>query len=748
MQEIMQHTGRIKAIHSFGLNPKEEFLSIASRFASLPGTILLLSGGDQDSARFNILGVQPWLWLQTKDRNIKIKTDYVQQSFQDDPFTVLENLLTFYQTDVQDRNLPLQSGLMGYLAYDLQHRLEELPRTTMDDLNLPDMWLIAPSVLLVEDLRNRKFSLHITELENQGCWISEKDHFLDALQQSPPDLQAVRTVYQPASNFQPGQYKQSVEKIREYIRAGHVYQVNLSQRFSLEFQGHPFTLLQTMFRRNPASFFAYLHCTDHQILSTSPERFLLKKGSYVETRPIKGTRPRAADQNQDRANALELMHSPKDDAELSMIVDLLRNDLGKVCQAGSVQVQEHKRLEKYRNVFHLVSIIQGRLPEDRSCVDLLRAAFPGGSITGCPKVRAMEIIDELEPNPRHVYTGSLGYFSFAGDMDLSIAIRTGIASGHNMVFSVGGGIVADSDPQLEFEETLHKGQTLMQAFEQACASELQQSAYIWQNGQIIPEAQTRIPAWIPGLEYGFGLFETMYATQGQVRFLQEHIQRLTKSWRILWQTEPPNLSWSSIVAQVLEANALQYNQAGVKIMAVKGSRQNPLSDDQLLIRAWPYVHRLHRLQKPGLDLLTHPEPRQSCLADYKTLNYLYYHLAGHWAVQQGADEALVLNPDGSVSETNSANILCVLDDTLLIPDSAHVLPGVMQDKVLQVLQDMGYNLEQKKLEPRDLYECDCVLLTNALLGPVRALSLDQKPLGRSSSLVQKLQNHISHSRLF
>ncbi|MFW6388415.1 MAG: aminodeoxychorismate synthase component I [Desulfohalobiaceae bacterium] len=738
MQRAFQSVGKIKAVHSMQLDLKEDFLNVASRFASLPGTVLLLSGSRQDSAKQHILAVRPWLWLRSKNQDIQLGTLHAEEHFQADPFRLLQELLDFYQMP-RAKNLPLQAGLLGYLAYDLKHRLEDLPRTCLDDLGLPDICLFAPRALLIQELDSPSATLCLPELEHYSSWQQEKELFLQRLQEPAPELEQIRPLGWPESNITRSKYLQSVRRIQDYILDGHVYQVNFSQRFCLDCQGHPFSLFQNLFQRNPAPFYAFINCGDHQIISTSPERFLLKRGEYVETRPIKGTRPRGRDRDQDQELARELLDSPKDDAELSMIVDLLRNDLGKVCQAGSVQVQEHKRLESYQNVFHLVSIVQGQMEQDKSVADLIRAAFPGGSITGCPKVRAMQIIDELEPQPRHIYTGSIGYFSFAGDLDLSIAIRTATAKGRSLVFSVGGGIVMDSDPELEYQETLHKGQTLLQAFAIKPEHSQPQKHFVWQNGQILSQEEATVPAWIPGLEYGFGLFETMLARNGSVLYLKEHIQRFTDSWRQLWQSQPPELSWETIISQVLEANRLQETQAGVKILAAQGNSAANIRNDQILIRAWPYQHRLDRLQKQGLDLLTHPEPRQISLADHKTLNHLYYHLAGEWARSKGADEALILNPDKSVSEANSANILCCQANRVLVPVSEHVLPGIMQTQALLALEEMGFALQRQRLYLKHLLQADCVLLTNSLLGVVQALSLDSSPLSLRPDLLCKLQ---------
>jgi para-aminobenzoate synthetase component 1 len=272
-------------------------------------------------------------------------------------------------------------------------------------------------------------------------------------------------VGQPRSNFTRDAYLTALGRIREYIGNGDVYQVNLTQRFSFPLSGEPYHLFQRLFQINPAPFYAYLNCGDFQVLSTSMERFLYQRGDYLETRPIKGTRPRGATPAADAELRRELAASPKDDAELSMIVDLLRNDLGKVCLPRSVQVTEHKRLEAYQNVYHLVSIVTGRLRPGCTAVDILRATFPGGSITGCPKIRAMEIIDELEPHVRHVYCGAIGYLGLHRNLDLNVAIRTAIVTKGQGHFAVGGGVVYDSDPADEYEETLHKGRTLFRLIE-------------------------------------------------------------------------------------------------------------------------------------------------------------------------------------------------------------------------------------------------------------------------------------------
>ncbi|GFP27966.1 aminodeoxychorismate synthase component I [Candidatus Hakubella thermalkaliphila] len=268
------------------------------------------------------------------------------------------------------------------------------------------------------------------------------------------------------SNFDKEDYLKAIKKAIDYIFAGDIFQVNLSQRFESEIAISPFQLYKRLRAINPAPFAAFLNFEGVVVASSSPERFLRRSGNVVETRPIKGTRPRGKTPDEDQRLAQELLSSPKDRAENIMIVDLERNDLGRVCQYGSVHVPELLTIEEYPTVFHLVSTIKGTVPPDKDNVDIVKACFPGGSITGAPKVRAMEIIDELEPTRRSVYTGAIGYLDFGGQMDLNIVIRTFIIKENRAYFQAGGGIVADSDPEAEYQETLDKARALMEAVSQ------------------------------------------------------------------------------------------------------------------------------------------------------------------------------------------------------------------------------------------------------------------------------------------
>ncbi|BBO76739.1 hypothetical protein DSCW_41560 [Desulfosarcina widdelii] len=745
MKPLADHLPGISGVKTESLDLEEPFAAMAARFAREAGTVVLLSGGDLDCARYHIMALRPWLTLSGRGSKTKLAIEGDSCEIDQAPLDVLQQTLINFHLNPEDFPQPVAAGLFGYLAYDLKDELEDLPRTTVDDLGLPHLYLAAPSLVVVHDKTDATNRVHAPVFEDRGSEAADAalDTFRQALSAPPPVPGGFKAIGEKLhSNISRSEYEAAVRRIREYIAAGDVYQVNLSQRFEMGFTGDGYSLFQTLYDMNPAPFFAYVNAGDHQIVSTSPERFLLRKGASVETRPIKGTRPRGKTPEEDRQMKSELVQSPKDDAELSMIVDLLRNDIGRVCAGGSVKVAQHKRLEAYQNVYHLVSVVEGELAGGKDSVDLIRAAFPGGSITGCPKIRSMEIIDELEACRRHIYTGSIGYIGFHDTMDLSIAIRTATVVDDRLLFSVGGGIVYDSDPADEYEETLHKGRTLMsviQAAEDPSRDRSEGASLVWLNGRILPQSKANVPVTDLGLQYGYGIFETVRVEKGCACRLQAHVERFNRSWEALFGLVPPDVTWEDIIAQVVEANGLADGVAAVKILATRGEESSHGFNNTLLVSARPYIHRLEVLGAEGLHLATFPYPRMTPLADHKSMNYLYYHRAGAWSRQQGADEAVVLNPDGTVSETNTANLIVLSGRTATRPASAHVLPGVMQAELCRRLTEQGFSILDEPIRPQDLLSADAVLVTNALMGVVPALSLDNQPLQVDPALIEDLQ---------
>ncbi len=750
MEEIKKITGKITGIHIEDIDLKKPFINFAARFAKMSGTVVLMSGQDLDCARYHILAAKPWFVFSGYKKNMTITVEKDRKfEFKADPFDTLQKIINEFRLDGFDPDKidlpgPIVAGLFGYLSYDLKDTLETLPRTSIDDLLLPHIYFVAPSIIVVHDKLSETTRLFIPERCSSGKSSPDDDldYFKRITSGSSPEKKSFggdREGFK--SNFKKDRYIAAIEKIKEYISAGHVYQVNMSQRFEMDFNGAPFDLFSSLYKRNPAPFFAYINAENHYIVSTSPERFLLQTGHTVETRPIKGTRPRGETEVEDKKLGQELKESRKDDAELSMIVDLMRNDIGKVCRAKTVKVKEHKRLEAYQNVYHLISIITGRLDDHCDSVDLLRATFPGGSITGCPKIRTMEIIDELEPCRRHIYTGSIGYISFHNTMDLSIVIRTATIYNGKILFSVGGGIVFDSDPQDEYDETLHKGMTLMNVF---TGKEKKDSKtdHVWFNGVIEPVDQVSIPITDPGFFYGHGFFETIRVDKGKTVYLPEHIQRFYRAWKDLFGENPPDLTWNEVINQVINENSLKDKTAAVKLIATRGDREKPPLNHNLVVTARPYVHRLADKQEKGLHLTVYPHPRQTPLADHKTLNYLYYFLAGKWAKDKNTDEAVILNPDQTVSETNTANMLLIKDKTVILPISPHVLPGIMEKAVLCLLKDWEFKVKKQKVFKKEIFSFDEIILTNSLMGAAPALSVDGKDLPLPSDLYRKINKEV------
>lgn len=437
----------------------EHLLQYFSAIAAEPWAMLLDSAASQHiNSRYDILVARPVATLEYQHRQLVLTEQGQSQTLQDDPFDALHALHQRYfstppqsTTRSEQPDLPFTGGALGYFAYDLGTVIEPVPNASDAGTLLPDM---AVGIYL--------WAL-ILDKQHQQLWYF--DYRGDAASHWTQTAQLFSTSTAPASfaltsdwqaNMDKASYAEKFAQVQAYLRSGDCYQINLAQRFSASYSGDEWQAYLMLRSQNAAPFSAFLRLPQGAVLSLSPERFLQLKAGQVETKPIKGTRPRFSEPGADRQSAEELQHAVKDRAENVMIVDLLRNDLGKHCVPGSVKVPALFQIESFPAVHHLVSTVTGTLRADAHACDLLRGAFPGGSITGAPKVRAMQIIAELEPNCRSVYCGAIGYINSKGDMDTNIAIRTLVMAQGQAFCWAGGGLVADSNVDAEYEETFHK----------------------------------------------------------------------------------------------------------------------------------------------------------------------------------------------------------------------------------------------------------------------------------------------------
>jgi len=411
-------------------------------------------------SRYDIISAAPFITLQTSSGETKISTDGHVQLEKRDPFSLLNEILAQYPQ--QASSVPFAGGAIGYFAYDLGRYLEKIPTIALDEEDIPDMAVGIYDWAIVVD-----HQLEQTYLLSYGVDNSTTERWAELVNLlTSPDAKTTTSFTinsELRSNFNSETYTEAFNKIQHYISEGDCYQVNLANRFEVDAQGDAWLAYKQLRQRNAAPFSAFFETEKVTLLSSSPERLLKVKNNEVETKPIKGTRPRdLTDPIKDKSLADSLQASLKDRAENLMIVDLLRNDIGKVCQPGSIRVPTPFALESFATVHHLVSTITGTLKPTETSVSLLRACFPGGSITGAPKLRAMEIIEELEPHRRGAYCGSIGFIGFDGNMDTNITIRTLVFSNNKLRFWAGGGIVADSVADEEYQEVHDKAAAIFQ----------------------------------------------------------------------------------------------------------------------------------------------------------------------------------------------------------------------------------------------------------------------------------------------
>ncbi len=449
------------------LNFDGDIIEIFAVFKDRYGSVLLDSALSNTYGNFSIIAINPYLELREKNQKLIVKNYAIQLDLSKyEEALSLDQFLQSYLKDnfeTNDTTLPLIAGCLGYLSYDFGRKFEMIDTRHSDDIDVPDAIFMFYDNLIIQDIKRGKIYLTARGM------LQDSDKVLDELTKIVSTSKSTSNVAKHdgladySSDFTKSAYKSAIDTMIDYIKTGDIYIANMTRRLQIQSEHDPFAVYTYLRQHNPAPFASYINYGDFEIVSASPERFLKVKDNIVQTRPIKGTRKRGATESEDNALSLELKNSGKDKSELLMIVDLERNDLNRVCKAGSVKVTELFEVEKYATVFHLVATIEGELRDDCDVVDLIRSAFPGGSITGAPKIRAMQIIDELENSRRNIYTGSIGYIGLNGDCDFNIVIRTLLHKADKYSLGVGGGITCESDLEFEYEETSQKAKALLEA---------------------------------------------------------------------------------------------------------------------------------------------------------------------------------------------------------------------------------------------------------------------------------------------
>lgn len=440
-----------------------------------PGAFIFESiiGGER-LGRYSFIGFDPLTWLRVRGGIAETarRPDFAEPTPLDaEPVEALRRFAEMARADADEDLPPMASGAFGYVGYDFIAHVEPVAISAPDDLDVPEALLVIPRLVIVFDHLHQEILLvarfGADEAEAAGAYLDTIETRLDMPSPMPPRWGGAPGELALVSNTTETRYFEMVERVREYARAGDIFQVVPSQRLSAPWQNRSISLYRALRRLNPSAFMFHMNLADVQLIGSSPEILVRVREGRVAIRPIAGTRPRSGDPAEDARRAADLLADEKEMAEHLMLLDLGRNDVGRVAAYGSVEVTERFVVERYSHVMHIVSHVEGDLREGLTAVDALLAGFPAGTVSGAPKIRAMQIIDELEASRRGIYGGAVGYFGFNGDMDTCIALRTAVIKDATLHLQAGGGVVLDSDPQYEFDETLHKIGALKRAAEMA-----------------------------------------------------------------------------------------------------------------------------------------------------------------------------------------------------------------------------------------------------------------------------------------
>jgi len=477
----LANKGNLLTVYCKILADTETPISAFQKIGREKFSYLLESGeGGDKLARYSFIGVDPFLIFQSKDTRIEIITEDEKKVHKENPLFYLRRLFAEFKV-APIKGLPrFFGGGVGYFGYDLVRFIEKLPKKAIDDLDIPDCFLVFARTILVFDHLTHQLwviaNIPLNGISTEATYdraVIQIERVIAQLKKSQSSsLEERREVDRkskslPQSNIAQEEFIKKVKRVKEYILAGDAFQVVLSQRLARKSKVHPLKIYRSLRSLNPSPYMYYLNYGEIQVVGASPEPLVRLTDELVESKPIAGTRPRSKSEIEDMDLEKEMLNDEKEKAEHTMLVDLARNDLGRICRPGTVEVSNFMKVEKFSHVMHLVSEVEGRIQPTKDAFDVLEACFPAGTVSGAPKVRAMEIIDELEPNCRGPYAGAVGYIGFNGNMDTCITIRTIIFKGNQAYVQVGAGIVADSIPEMEYKETLNKSKAMLKAMDLA-----------------------------------------------------------------------------------------------------------------------------------------------------------------------------------------------------------------------------------------------------------------------------------------
>ena len=713
---------RVEIASSLLPDPEAAFV----RLQSEPGVFWLDSSLHSPTAgHFSVMGCAPFARFRSWARRYAFEREGVTiDSGTGDPWAALERWLAAYRVEPDDRRpVPFCGGAVGFLAYELGRTIEPTVGAISVSSAVPDInlaWYDAAAVW--DHVIGQSYLVGAGWLRPPAEAIAAlRDRLTRALPESGPPLAAARP-HVLESNFTRESFIEAVGRVRERIAAGEIYQMNLAQCFRGALVEPAPALYRRLRRLNPAPMAAFLDGGDGlAVLSSSPERFITVEQGKIRTFPIKGTRPRGSTEAEDVELKAALMLSGKERAELLMIVDLLRNDLGRVCRFGSVDVRRLHALESFATVHHLVGEVAGELRETVTTAELLRAVFPGGSITGAPKVRAMQLITEMEPEPRGLFAGAIGYLGADGRMDFNIAIRTLVCCGEQVSFHVGAGIVWDSDPAAEYEETLAKGRALFAALgapfpESPPRADRREML----NGELVPAP--RMDADPAG---AVGVFETLRLRAGKPEFFSEHATRYLAGCAFFKLSPAPSPeTLRAAVDSLVKENRLT---EGVVRWSVWKDGGNAPQWQVRLEPPRPHMGKPTLIATFSTVRLPPPDAERAC----KHMGRGLWRDALAAARAAGFDEVVLLDAAGRVIEGGGSNIFCVDEAGVLQTPSLDCgpLPGVTRAQVLALARGVGVPVREGLVTPAMVRGAREVFVTNALVGirPLAAIDAIRLP---------------------